>query len=175
MVPGIGTIQGLCSSNHARAICPGVAPRSLASVSRRRTIGWLARRASDVKRGIVLRVSLAPNLAVLSNLPVRKPRPRGLKGTKPMPSSLQSGSTSASGLRHQMDARFVWRLPDAPHVCDELLPPPLHTSQRAYFALPDQLLNGTCYVLDGHFRVYPMLVKRLIVSARRRLSDSSPT
>jgi hypothetical protein len=60
--------------------------------------GRFALRASGVNRGKVVRLSLLPNVVVSSILPVRKPLPSGLKGTKPIPSSSQAGSTSASGL-----------------------------------------------------------------------------
>ena len=35
--------------------------------------------------------------------PVRKPLPKGLNGTKPMPNSSKVGNTSASGSRHQSE------------------------------------------------------------------------
>jgi hypothetical protein len=38
-----------------------------------------------------------------SMVPVRKPLPSGLKGTKPIPSSSHASSTSASGRRHQRE------------------------------------------------------------------------
>src|SRR5207244_10875319 len=59
--------------------------------------------ASGVKRGIVLRMSLSVNAVFSSILPVRKPLPSGLKGTKPIPSSSQAGSTSSSGRRHHRE------------------------------------------------------------------------
>ena len=47
-----------------------------------------------VKRGKPERLSLPPKVVVSSILPVRKPLPRGLKGTKPIPNSRQTGNTS---------------------------------------------------------------------------------
>jgi hypothetical protein len=45
----------------------------------------------------------ASNDVFSSIAPVRKPLPRGLKGTKPMPSSSSVGSTSSSGSRHHSE------------------------------------------------------------------------
>ena len=44
-------------------------------------------------------MSPAANCVPASTVPVRKPRPRGLKGTRPMPSSPSRGITSASAAR----------------------------------------------------------------------------
>src|SRR5436309_2865689 len=59
---------------------------------------WLALSASGVKRGRVLRKSELSNFAFSSILPVRKPLPSGLYGTKPIPSSSRVGITSFSGV-----------------------------------------------------------------------------
>ena len=56
----------------------------------------LCARASGVKRGEMSRKSLGVELGVASILPVRKPAPSGLNGTKPMPSSSQAASTPLS-------------------------------------------------------------------------------
>jgi hypothetical protein len=50
-VPGMGTIQGRWASSHASAICAGVALCSAAIWRTVSTIGWLAARASWLKRG----------------------------------------------------------------------------------------------------------------------------
>ncbi len=63
----------------------------------RSTRAWFALRASGVKRGTMLRKSDLSNVVFSLILPVRKPFPSGLKGTKPMPSSSSVGSTSSSG------------------------------------------------------------------------------
>ena len=68
------------------------------SVPSRSTRAWLALRASGVKRGRVLRKSVLSNVVFSSILPVRKPLPSGLKGTKPMPSSSSVGRISCLGL-----------------------------------------------------------------------------
>ena len=50
-----------------------------------------------------MRKSVLSNVVVSSILPVRKPLPSGLKGTKPMPSSSSSGRIASSGSRHQSE------------------------------------------------------------------------
>ena len=50
-VPGMGTIHGFWASSQASAICAGVAFFLLAMSRTSSTIGWLAFRASSVKRG----------------------------------------------------------------------------------------------------------------------------
>jgi hypothetical protein len=77
VVPGIGTIQGLCASSHASATCAGVA-FFLAPIRWSRSISaWFTLRASGVKRGTVLRKSLASKAVLSVIFPVRKPLPRG--------------------------------------------------------------------------------------------------
>src|ERR1035438_4986880 len=64
----------------------------------RSTKARFAFRASSVKRGRVLRTSEVSNAVFSLILPVRKPFPKGLNGTKPIPSSSRAGSTFASWL-----------------------------------------------------------------------------
>jgi hypothetical protein len=63
----------------------------------------LAFNASGAKRGTWVRKSEESNWVFASILPVRKPAPSGLKGTKPMPSSSRVGRISDSGPRHQRE------------------------------------------------------------------------
>ena len=78
--------------------CAGVTPLLAATDFTRSTIAALCSKASAVKRGMVLRMSLPASKVVDAlTVPVRKPLPSGLNGTKPMPSSSQAGSTSSSG------------------------------------------------------------------------------
>jgi len=72
------------------------------------TSAWLAFRASGVKRGTVLRKSVLSKVVFSSILPVRKPLPRGLKGTKPMPRPSSVGIISASGSLHHSEYS-LWR------------------------------------------------------------------
>ena len=77
---------------------PGVAPLRAAKASAtRRTPGWPSR-FSAVKRGTMFRKSRLSNVVASSILPVRKPFPSGLKGTKPMPSSSSVGEHLRFGL-----------------------------------------------------------------------------
>jgi len=78
VVPGIGTIHGFRASSQASAIWAGVARFALPISSSRSTTGRFAFRASGVKRGKVLRLSLPPKVVVSSILPARKPLPKGL-------------------------------------------------------------------------------------------------
>src|SRR6266403_225353 len=56
-----------------------------------------------VKAWEVLRKSVPSNFVSSLILPVRKPLPRGLNGTNPIPSSSSAGSTSASGSLHHSE------------------------------------------------------------------------
>jgi hypothetical protein len=85
VVPGIGTIHGFCASSHASAICAGVAFFRSANFVSHSTNVRFAFRFSAVKRGTTLRKSELSNVVVSSIFPVRKPLPRGLKGTNPIP------------------------------------------------------------------------------------------
>ena len=67
----------------------------------RSTSAWLALRASGEKRGTMLRKSSLANVVLSSILPVRKPLPRGLNGTKPIPSSSHVGRTQ-TGVLHRL-------------------------------------------------------------------------
>jgi hypothetical protein len=67
------------------------------------TSARFAARLPSANCGIVARMSLATNEAPGSAVPVRKPLPSGLKGTKPMPGAADVGSTSGSGSRVQSE------------------------------------------------------------------------
>jgi len=60
-------------------------------------------RFSGVKRGTEARKSPLAKVVVSSIFPVRKPRPSGLNGTRPMPSSSRTGNVFDSGSRHQSE------------------------------------------------------------------------
>ena len=100
VVPGIGTIQGFCASSQASAICAGVAPLLLAispSTSTSALVGLAALRAETWNA--VADIAARRTCVLASIVPVRKPLPSGLNGTKPMPSSSSVGMISASGSR----------------------------------------------------------------------------
>jgi hypothetical protein len=94
---------GFCASSQASAICAGVACFCSANVFNHATNARFAFRFSSVNRGTTLRKSVESNVVLSSIVPVRKPLPRGLKGTNPMPSSCSVGSVSRSGSRHQRE------------------------------------------------------------------------
>lgn len=107
VVPGIGTIQGLCASSQASTICAGTACLAAATRPSRSTNAWFFSIASGVKRGRMLRKSPSASLVPLLVAPVRKPLPSGLQCTKPMPSSSQAPNTPlVSGPRVQSEYSF---------------------------------------------------------------------
>ena len=80
----------------------GVAFLSAPKARRYSMIGWLFSMAMREKRGNVARRSFAGSIEAwtfASIVPGKKPCPSGPHGTKPMPSSSQVSSTSASGAR----------------------------------------------------------------------------
>ena len=82
----------------------GWRPCARRSPTSRSTTAWLCCSASGSNRGMVLRMSLpASKLVDAVMVPVRKPLPSGLYGTKPMPSSSHAASTSSSGRRHHSE------------------------------------------------------------------------
>jgi hypothetical protein len=99
----------------------GPRPRRPAG-SRRPPAGRAARSApfafrfSSANRGMVVRMSELVNAVLWLIVPVRKPLPSGLYGTKPMPSSSRAGSTPISGLSppqrvlalHSGDGLHAW-------------------------------------------------------------------
>src|SRR5271166_820582 len=98
--PGIGTIQGFCTSSQASAIWAGVLRLRAARSFRKSTTLKLASIASGVKRGKSFRRSFgSSNFMPLVIPPVRKPCPSGPQATRPMPSSSQSGNFVVSGSR----------------------------------------------------------------------------
>src|SRR5580765_4734922 len=103
VVPVLGTINGFWASNHANATCAGVACLRSAPVLIKSTRAAFALRASAEKRGTLLRKSDGSNFVCSSIFPVRNPAPSGLNGTKPMPSSSSSGSSSTSGPRQNSE------------------------------------------------------------------------
>ncbi len=99
----MGTIHGFWASSQASAICAGVACFCSAIWRSRSTSAWFACRASGVNRGTTLRKSELSKVVFSSILPVRKPLPSGLNGTKPVPSSSSVGSSSSSGRRYHSE------------------------------------------------------------------------
>src|SRR5215203_4746563 len=126
----------------------------------RSTMPWFACRASGVKRGMLLRISLLSNVVVSSILPVRKPLPNGLKGTKPMSSSSSSGRISASGSRHHSEYS-LWSAVTGCTACARSLNACLREPEVLYLPLRDELLHGSRDIFDRHVRVDAMLVEHV--------------
>ena len=115
-----------------------------------------------MKRGTTLRKSVLSNVVFSSILPVRKPLPSGLNGTKPIPSSSSAGSTSSSGSRHQSEyslCRAVDRL-DGMRAANRL-----HAGFRQAevldLAFLNQVLHCSGDVFDRHVRVDTMLIEQI--------------
>ena len=110
----------------------------------------------------VLRKSELSNVVFSSILPVRKPLPSGLNGTKPIPSSSSVGSTSSSGSRHHSEYS-LWtcrdrldgvRATDRPHSC-------FRKAEVLDLALLNQVLHRSRYVFDRHVRVNTVLIEQI--------------
>ena len=115
-----------------------------------------------MKRGTVLRKSVLSNLVFSSILPVRKPLPSGLKGTKPMPSSSSVGMTSFSGVRVQSEyslwsAVTGWTAWARRMVCDA----GFGEAEVLDLACLNEILDGTGYVFDGDVGVDAVLVEQV--------------
>ena len=72
VVPGIGTIDGLCASSQASAICAGVISLRLAISPSTSTRPMFALRFSSEKRGTTLRKSELSKLVLSLIAPVRE-------------------------------------------------------------------------------------------------------
>ena len=162
-MPGIGTIHGFCARSQASATWAGVACLRSAMSRRaaRRAPGWPSG-LSGVKRGTVLRKSLLSKVVSASILPVRKPLPSGLNGTKPMPSSSRVGRMSVSGRRHQSEyslwsAATGWTAWARRMVCA----PGFGEAEVPDLALADQVLHRAGHVLDRNLRVDAVLVEQV--------------
>ena len=138
---------------------PSSAPRSAPSSS---TSAWFALRASGVKRGTMLRKSLLSNVVVSSIAPVRKPLPRGLKATKPMPSSSQRRQDLGFGLTPPQRIFALERGDrlDRMRAADRLRAR-LGEAEVLHLALLDQLLDRAGDVFDRHVRVDAMLIEQV--------------
>jgi hypothetical protein len=87
-------------------------------------------------------------------LPVRKPLPSGLYGTKPIPSSSRVGITSASGFLHR--ARVFALECRHGHNCvcaADRLHSGFRESKVLNLTFLNQSLHCSCHVFDRHVRV----------------------
>ena len=162
MVPGIGTIHGFCASSQASAICAGVARFWAPIFSSRSTTGRFALRASGVKRGKLVRLSLPPKVVVSSILPVRKPLPKRTEGDEADPQFLADRQHLRFGLTppervFALDRRDRLDRMRAADGCGASL----GQAEVPDLALRDQVLHRAGDVLDRHTRIDAMLIEEV--------------
>ena len=119
-------------------------------------------RASGEKRGTMLRKSLLSKVVVSSIVPVRKPLPSGLKGTKPMPSSSSVGSISCSGSRHHSEYSLCSAVTGWTACARRIVCTPASDRPKCFtLPCPDQVLHRAGDVLDRHFGIDAVLVEQI--------------
>ena len=110
----------------------------------------------------MLRKSVLSNFAFSSILPVRKPLPSGLYGTKPMPSS--SKRRYHFLLRRPRPQR-VFALESSDRLDGVCATDGLHAcfgkAEVLDLAFLNQVLHRSGYVFDGHVRVNAMLIEQV--------------
>ncbi len=105
------------------------------------------------KRGTMLRKSDLSNFVFSSILPVRKPLPSGLNGTKPIPSSSQRREDFLFGLSPPQRVLALERRDRLDRVrSPDRLRAGFGQAEVLDLALPDQLLHRAGHVLDRHVR-----------------------
>ena len=92
-------------------------------------------------------------------VPVRKPLPSGLYGTKPMPSSSHAASTSSSGRRHHSEYSLCTAVTGCT-ACARRIVPAAASDMPKCFTLPASMSSLTAPATSsiGHVRVDPVLV-----------------
>ena len=129
----------------------------------RSTSAWFAcqrlgREARD--RGADVVAARTSVVAVI--VPVRKPLPSGLNGTKPMPSSSSVGRISSSGRRHHSEYSLCTRRDRLHRVgAADGRGAGLGQAEVLHLARVDQLLDRAGDVLDRHVGVDPVLVEQV--------------
>ena len=161
-VPGIGTIQGFVPAarpaRSARALPPS-APRSRRAG--RPGPDWLAGPRAR-SGGRVLRKSELSNVVFSSILPVRKPLPSGLKGTKPMPSSSRVGRIVRLRLPPPQRVLALQRRDRLDRVrAADRLHAGFGQAEVLDLAFLDQVLHRAGHVLDRHVRIDAVLVEQV--------------
>jgi hypothetical protein len=122
----------------------------------------LALIASGEKRGTTERKSELSNYVFSFILPVRKPAPSGLKGTKPMPSSSTVGRISASAPRKRKGILALNRRDGLDRVrTADRMGAWLGKAEMLDLACLDQFLDRTSDILDRHIRIDTMLVEEV--------------
>ena len=140
------------------------------------TSAWLAARLSAVNRGMVARMSPAANSVAVLTVPVRKPLPSGLNGTKPMPSSAQVGRTSGSGSRVHSEYSLCTAVTGCTAWARRIVAAAA-SDRPKWRTLPacDEFADRAGDVLDRHVRVDAVLVEQVDdvgpQPAQRRVGD----
>ena len=102
------------------------------------------------------------NVVFSSILPVRKPLPSGLNGTKPIPSSSSVGRISASGSRHHSEYSLCRAVTGWTAWARRMvLRAGFGQAEVLDLALADQLLHRAGHVLDRHVRIDAVLVEQV--------------
>ena len=162
VVPGIGTIDGLCARTHAIAICAGVAPFRAATCSSRSTKARFASQSVGVEagdraaevgavegRGLV---DLPREEALAERAERHEADPELLEGRQDLLLRLAPPErVLALQGRDRLDGVGA---ADRLHAC-------LGEAEVPDLARLDQLLHGTGHVLDRHLRVDAVLVEEV--------------
>src|SRR6516165_6505764 len=119
--------------------------------------------ASGVKRGRMLRKSELSSVVFSSIFPVRKPLPRGLYGTKPIPSSsferrqnflLRIAIPKRVFALHRRDGLDCMR--PANRLCSCF-----GKTEMLHLAGPDQIHHRSRYIFDGDVGINAMLIEQV--------------
>ena len=107
----------------------------------------------------MLRKSVLSNFVSSSILPVRKPLPSGLKGTKPIPSSSSVGMHFLFGFA-EPERVFALKRGDRLNGvrATDGFRSGFGEAEVLHFALLDEILHGAGYVFDRNFEVDAMLI-----------------
>ena len=103
------------------------------------------------------------NVVLVSILPVRKPAPSGLNGTKPIPSSSQAAEHAV--VLHVASPQGVLALNGGDRVdrmgAADRLGTRLGQPEVLHLAVLNQFLHGAGDVLDGYVRVHTVLIQQV--------------
>src|SRR2546429_9932277 len=105
----------------------------------------------------MFRKSETSNVVFSSIFPVRKPLPRGLNGTKPMPSSSNVGNTSASGFLHHSEYSLCSAVTGWTACARRIVCTPASESPRCLTFL-NQVFHGSRHVFDRHGGINSLFV-----------------
>src|SRR6266581_4131730 len=110
----------------------------------------------------MLRKSELSNVVFSLIFPVRKPLPRGLYGTKPIPSSSSVGNTSFSGPLVQSEYS-LWTAVTGCIACSRriVFAAASERPKCFTFAFLNQVPRRPCHVFDWHVRVNAVLIEQI--------------